>query len=60
MFLSAFLFASGAGEDALGLRLADAGAGIGFDSLDGGEGSFFSALLRHFVRVTDTNTVFCA
>jgi hypothetical protein len=47
MFLAAFGFAGGIGDDALGFGLADAFAGVGFDSLDGGKGPFFGALFRH-------------
>ena len=44
VFLAAFGFAGDVGEDTLGLGLADALAGVGFDSFDGGEGPFFRAL----------------
>jgi len=47
VFLAALGFAGGVGDDALGLGLADAFAGVGFDGLDGGKGPFFGALLRH-------------
>ncbi len=52
MFLAAFGLARSVGNDALGFRLADTLAGVGFHRFHRGERPFFSAFLRHFFTPT--------
>jgi len=43
MFAASLCLAGSVGKNALGFGLADTGAGVGFDRLDGGEGPFSSS-----------------
>jgi len=52
MFAASLCLAGSVGKNALGFGLADTGAGVGFDRLDGGEGPFFRAFLRHSLTRT--------